>query len=257
MKYKLPKGFSCKHCVIQWYWATANSCNPPGFAEYFEKYPMPGWGKCPGDGGAFGGRNPTMAKCGGSKFPEEFWMCADVRITGDGVGLPAIMPRAGKGEPKWTNLLSGATTAAMADLPKDDDDASEAPTPAATITAAASTEASNENPSPSPQATSTPMPAISEKPSVETEMPLQVTATPASTPEKDVKEKKAEPVQAGESVSAPVGCGMAAAPATCVKEWGQCGGKTHNGLTECCDKDAKCVKYNDWHSMCVKAQHGK
>lgn len=86
MRYKLPDGFKSDHAVLQWYWATANSCNPPGFKEYFEKYPMPGWGKCPGDGGAFGGRNPVLSKCGGSNFPEEFWMCADVSVASSGKG---------------------------------------------------------------------------------------------------------------------------------------------------------------------------
>ena len=28
--YKLPAGMRCRHCVLQWYWATANSCNPAG-----------------------------------------------------------------------------------------------------------------------------------------------------------------------------------------------------------------------------------
>lgn len=92
MQYKLPSGFRCKHCVIQWYWATANSCNPPGFKEYFDKFPMESWGKCPGDGGAFGARNPGLSQCGGTTFPEEFWSCADVRVTGVGVPPPPKMP---------------------------------------------------------------------------------------------------------------------------------------------------------------------
>lgn len=85
MRYQLPAGFSSENAIIQWYWATANSCNPPGFVEYFEKYPLPAWGQCPGDGGAFGGRNPVLSKCGGKEFPEEFWMCADVQVTGEAV----------------------------------------------------------------------------------------------------------------------------------------------------------------------------
>ena len=80
MRYQLPEGFSTDHAVIQWYWATANSCNPPGYLDYFNRFPMPGWGSCPGDGGAKGGRNPTFPECGGSLFPEEFWTCADVSV---------------------------------------------------------------------------------------------------------------------------------------------------------------------------------
>ncbi len=35
MLYKLPKDLQCKHCVVQWYWATANACDPPGLQDYF------------------------------------------------------------------------------------------------------------------------------------------------------------------------------------------------------------------------------
>ena len=99
MQYKLPDGFSTSHAVIQWYWATANSCNPPGYLEYFNQFPMPGWGSCPGDGGALGMRNPTLAECGESKFPEEFWTCADVSVGSSEKtqiipqnGIPTITP---------------------------------------------------------------------------------------------------------------------------------------------------------------------
>jgi len=33
--YSLPKGLNCKHCVLQWYWVTGNSCNPPGLVKFF------------------------------------------------------------------------------------------------------------------------------------------------------------------------------------------------------------------------------
>ncbi len=100
MRYKLPKGFKTEHAVIQFYWVTANSCNPPGFVDYFKRYPMKSWGQCPGDGGAIGGRNPTLAECGGGSFPEEFWGCADVSVGVSGTvksaGAPPPMP---KGKP--------------------------------------------------------------------------------------------------------------------------------------------------------------
>lgn len=84
MKYALPVGFTSSHAVMQWYWVAANSCNPPGFIEYFSKFPLPGWGTCEGDGGARGGRNPTLQPCGSSRFPEEFWTCADVAVSASG-----------------------------------------------------------------------------------------------------------------------------------------------------------------------------
>jgi len=84
MRYHLPKGFSTKHAVLQWYWVTANSCNPPGFLDFFENHPMDKWGKCGGDGGTIGGRNTGTAECGGKISPEEFWNCADIEINDSG-----------------------------------------------------------------------------------------------------------------------------------------------------------------------------
>ena len=99
MRYLLPPGLTCEHCVLQWYWVTANSCHGGGyegvaFPETFVKN-----GKevryddktaCPdGDGGAVGWypRLPLeSSKCReGKGYPEEFWNCADIRIlAGDG-----------------------------------------------------------------------------------------------------------------------------------------------------------------------------
>ncbi len=89
MRYKLPSGFESKHAVIQFYWVTANSCNPPGHLDYFKRYPMKAWGMCIGDGGARGGRNPALAECGAGGFPEEFWGCADVSV-GAGGRAPGV-----------------------------------------------------------------------------------------------------------------------------------------------------------------------
>ncbi|GAB4821063.1 hypothetical protein N2152v2_008109 [Parachlorella kessleri] len=67
--YQLPPGLTCDgasaKCILQWYWLTGNSCNPPG-----EGYP---WG------------NGNLEPCGQGPYPEEFWNCADI----------LIMPRSG------------------------------------------------------------------------------------------------------------------------------------------------------------------
>lgn len=84
MRYRLPAGVTCEHCVVHWYWATANSCAAPGFLNYFKINNDPFGKTCPGDGGATGGRRPGMATCDGAQVPEEFWSCADVQITVDG-----------------------------------------------------------------------------------------------------------------------------------------------------------------------------
>jgi hypothetical protein len=30
MRYKLPDGFTCDHCLVLWHYVSANSCSPPG-----------------------------------------------------------------------------------------------------------------------------------------------------------------------------------------------------------------------------------
>lgn len=84
MRYQLPKGVSCDHCVVQWYWATANSCNPRGFAEYMVRNGSPFGTTCPSDGGGLGAYNTALSECGGTNLPEEFWSCADVKISAKG-----------------------------------------------------------------------------------------------------------------------------------------------------------------------------
>lgn len=84
MRYQLPKGVSCKHCVIQWYWATANSCAPRGLLAYMKRKNDPFGSTCESDGGGLGTYRRGMSECGGDKVPEEFWSCADVQITADG-----------------------------------------------------------------------------------------------------------------------------------------------------------------------------
>lgn len=88
MRFQLPKEIKeCKHCVLQWYWATANSCNPPGVKHYFTTYTHPFGSSCESDGGGRGAYSAGLSKCGGQTVPEEFWSCADVQITRDGKPL--------------------------------------------------------------------------------------------------------------------------------------------------------------------------
>lgn len=60
VKYKLPKGLKCKHCVLQWHWVTGNSCCPGNTQK---KYCGPG-----------------VSKCFQYAVPEEWYNCADIRI---------------------------------------------------------------------------------------------------------------------------------------------------------------------------------
>jgi len=61
VKYRLPRGLKCDHCVLQWHWVTGNSCRP---AHTPHRYYSPGVGKCFVDGAV----------------PEEWFNCADIRI---------------------------------------------------------------------------------------------------------------------------------------------------------------------------------
>lgn len=80
-RFRLPRKLSCSHCVLQFYWVAANSCNPPGVVEFFKSKRSPiNWRKCPGEGGATGGYAENQRECGGDRFPEEYYQCSDIRI---------------------------------------------------------------------------------------------------------------------------------------------------------------------------------
>ena len=74
MSYQLPANLTCENCVMQMYYMTANSCNPPGYRTF--DFPA---SSCVGDGGATGYWSPTLQDCGAA-WGEEFWNCADLRI---------------------------------------------------------------------------------------------------------------------------------------------------------------------------------
>ena len=60
--YKLPKGVTCEHCVLQWFWITGNSCCPPNtpakFCEHGVDTCFRNWWN----------------------LPEEWWNCSDIQI---------------------------------------------------------------------------------------------------------------------------------------------------------------------------------
>lgn len=84
MRYQLPANVSCTHCVVQWYWATANTCAPKGLLTYMKRENNPFGTTCESDGGGLGTYRSGMSECGGQTIPEEFWSCADVQITLNG-----------------------------------------------------------------------------------------------------------------------------------------------------------------------------
>jgi hypothetical protein len=70
--YLLPKGLTCRRCVLQWTYETGNSCTPPGLQN------------------AAG-----LPSCAASANGEMFWNCADIRI--DGTARPDPGPGSSSG----------------------------------------------------------------------------------------------------------------------------------------------------------------
>lgn len=89
--YRLPAGWSGKHFVLQFYHVAANACMPPGVTDYFKSDRGPQWGNCKGQGEAVGGYRRWPTLCGGNRFAEEYYHCADIAITGGGGGAPRPM----------------------------------------------------------------------------------------------------------------------------------------------------------------------
>lgn len=105
MRYRLPKRLTCRHCVVQMYWGTANSCNPRGVKEYFSRFNMPFGTTCPSDGGGKGAHAPWLSECSGDRVPEEFWTCSDIQITrkGKSAGQVKAIPLGGIQESSKSN----------------------------------------------------------------------------------------------------------------------------------------------------------
>lgn len=87
MEYIIPNDIQCTHCVLHWFWSAANTCNPPGVLEYFDGEYAPRWGNCKGQGGAIGGVARQQRPCEGSRFPEEYYQCADIAVMGEPTGV--------------------------------------------------------------------------------------------------------------------------------------------------------------------------
>lgn len=90
-RFRLPKNFKCDHCVLQWYWLTANYCNPPGVVRFYEGPNAPlTWSACKGQADAFGGYTRLNRPCGAEhdRFPEEYYQCSDIRIVDGPMSSP-------------------------------------------------------------------------------------------------------------------------------------------------------------------------
>lgn len=107
MRFRLPKNFTCKHCVLHFYYASADRCNPPGVLDYFHGPDRPKrWGTCTGGGGAIGGFSVNGPCTSKGKFSEEYYNCADIEIRPPG-GWPAQVAR--QALVQSTNMTSGSS----------------------------------------------------------------------------------------------------------------------------------------------------
>lgn len=221
MRYLLPKGFVCKDCVLQWYWATANSCNPPGVTEFFKQFPMKSWGQCPGDGGSIGGRNPMLALCGGDKIPEEFWMCADVRVESGGKGGKEArvehheVTEAEKHEDEHEEDHDGD---------HDDDDIDDHRSFSETFMPAEGARRERYKHEWKPESMTHGAWMAAKAGEKETKAPSQASKTSISGTGKEG--------------------GM------CVANWHQCGGLHYKGPTRCCSAGLQCVSVNKYYAHC-------
>jgi aryl-phospho-beta-D-glucosidase BglC (GH1 family) len=95
MRYTLPADLECEHCVLQWYWVTANTCAGDDYESVIPLFPSNSCGG--GDGGAVGwipgpvlpsNIRPRLCSDENSGYPEEFWNCADIRIVSSEDGNP-------------------------------------------------------------------------------------------------------------------------------------------------------------------------
>lgn len=79
--YQIPDDLTCEHCVLQWYWAAGDGCNPKGTREFFTNPNLaPQWNDCPGSGRARNGWVQRKDDCGFNRFAEEYVNCADIKI---------------------------------------------------------------------------------------------------------------------------------------------------------------------------------
>ena len=61
-QFKLPDNLTCSHCVLQWWYVTANSCLPPDYNKF--SFPASTWW------------SSGLSACG-TVYGEEFWNCGE------------------------------------------------------------------------------------------------------------------------------------------------------------------------------------
>mmetsp|Transcript_21209 Transcript_21209/g.49123 ORF Transcript_21209/g.49123 Transcript_21209/m.49123 type:complete len:384 (+) Transcript_21209:117-1268(+) len=120
MRYKLPAGFECTACTMQWYWPTSNACVPnQGQYDYFAYIESIGWDVT----GWFTLHQSQWSQCSArccgiqhtNGYGQEFWNCADISITASGAttaigSSTATATAASSTETAATTLATVSTT---------------------------------------------------------------------------------------------------------------------------------------------------
>merc|ERR1712190_700700 len=91
MRYKIPSGLNCSHCTLQFYWSSGNTClYDAGYFSYFDKMKLAGWDSLSWCKFCTPGQTCQGTCCGADsgKYAEEFWNCAEIAVTGDGIAPP-------------------------------------------------------------------------------------------------------------------------------------------------------------------------
>lgn len=244
MKYKLPEDFKCKDCVVIWYWATANSCFEKGVKEYYQKYPQ------------FNEQGQVIINRCVTSPPEEFWNCADVRITGPGVPAPAIMP---PGVAYAEGDSDGNESMEMSNMPKYEandemDQAAKEVPEEMDSKKTVSSETNNENPIAMDSKEEIPMDTYKEEPmALNTKKAVSEAApVPTRTPEPETKASVSDAELSGCTLNdtyVEEAKAQANGNDGCKPKWKQCGGNGYNGPTNCC-ASLKCVTFNQHYSQC-------
>ncbi|KAL7550366.1 hypothetical protein ACHAWF_013610 [Thalassiosira exigua] len=90
--YRIPEGIYGERVLLQWKYITANSCSPPGYADYFanhtdlpDSYWTVGLTSCTPPYPNDGSRSTT--------YPEQFFNCAEVSILPSASLPPTVSPK--------------------------------------------------------------------------------------------------------------------------------------------------------------------
>lgn len=210
MKYQVPSTLTCERCVMQWWWVTGNTCNPPG---YERRSPQPAHVATGCDWW-----EPSLPRCGNS-YPEEFWNCADVRVAGAAVPSGSD-PRV---EPAPAPIATPTAPKAPPAVPKAPPAAPKAP----------------------PVAPKAP-PAAPKAPPAAPKAPPAAPKAPPAAPKAPPAAPKA-PTAAPKAPRAPTAPKAPVDPA-CAATGFQCGGDGWTGPT-CC-QTGQCYAYTSTYAQC-------